>query len=146
MVARLRELEEGEREDFLEDSDHGKKGVEFVVCSVDSMLSARPVHMPGYPESVPESGSSRFHAASLCCRWYRDLCMKRHHEDWRPGPVSVTAQTRVTPYLLKMKWKGHPLHFHAKLGWGYIISPDLQQGEVPTFADIELEWWVNNCQ
>lgn len=142
LVARLQELEEEERDDFLEGS-HPKR-VEFVTCSVKSMLSARPVHMPRYPESVPESGCYSVHSSMLLllffCRWYRDLCAKRHHEHWRPGPVNITAQTRVTPYLLRMKWKGHPLHFHAKLGWGYIISPDLQRGETPTFGDIESEW------
>ncbi len=68
-------------------------------------------------------------------RWYRSLCMKRNNPDWRPGPVNITAQTRVTPYLLRMKWKGHPLHHHAKLGWGYIISPHLPEGEMPRFED-----------
>ena len=64
--------------------------------------------------------------------------MKRSDRHWRPGPVNITAQTRVTPYLLRMKWKGHPLHYHTKLGWGYIISPDLKEGETPRFeSDVD---------
>ncbi len=59
--------------------------------------------------------------------------MKRSDASWKPGPVNVTAQTRVTPYLLRMKWNGHPLHYHDKLGWGYIISPRLVPGEAPIF-------------
>lgn len=68
--------------------------------------------------------------------------MRRNHDDWKPGPVNITAQTRVTPYLLRMKWKGHPLHYHKKLGWGYIISPHLREGETPAFdshTDLEVQ-------
>ena len=61
--------------------------------------------------------------------------MKRSSDDWKPGPVKITAQTRVTPYLLRMKWNGHPLHHHTSLGWGYVISPDLPKGETPKFDD-----------
>ena len=67
--------------------------------------------------------------------------MKRNYENQKLGPINITAQTRITPYLLRMKWKGHPLHYHANLGWGYIISPDLPEGETPTFDgddDVDL--------
>lgn len=67
--------------------------------------------------------------------------MKQNQENWQKGPVKITAQTKVTPYLLRMKWKGHPLHHHHKLGWGYIISPDLPIGEAPKLdstTDLEV--------
>ncbi len=70
------------------------------------------------------------------------MCMKRYHANLKLGPTSITAQTRVTPYLLRMKWKGHPLHYHAKLGWGYIISPHLPEGQTPKFnthTDLEVQ-------
>ena len=54
LVSRLKALKEEEEEDFAKDSNHEEKEVEFVICSLKSMLSTRPVHMPGYPESVPE--------------------------------------------------------------------------------------------
>ena len=66
-------------------------------------------------------------------RWYRNLCMRRSSEQWCPGAVLVSAQTRVAPYLLRMKWKGFPLHHHGYLGWGYIVPPEFRPGEV-------LEW------
>ena len=72
-------------------------------------------------------------------RWYRALCMKRTAPDWKYGAVNLSAQSRVTPYLLRMKWKGHPLYCHPKLKWGYIISPDLKPGEVPQFKDDNID-------
>ena len=65
--------------------------------------------------------------------------MKRTAAKWKPGVVNISAQSRVTPYLLRMKWKGHPLHYHKKLKWGYIISPDLKPGEVPHFSDDSVD-------
>ena len=59
--------------------------------------------------------------------------MRRSSEQWCPGAVLVSAQTRVAPYLLRMKWKGFPLHHHGYLGWGYIVPPEFRPGEV-------LEW------
>jgi len=71
-------------------------------------------------------------------RWYRSLCMRRTADNWQPGCVNVSAQTRVTPYLLRMKWNGHPLHHHPRLGWGYVVSPDLSPGEAPQFGDDDM--------
>ena len=79
---------------------------------------------------VTRSVSILFH-----CRWYRSLCMRRSAEQWRPGAVLVSAQTRVAPYLLRMKWEGFPLHHHAHLGWGYIVPEGLQLGESPDFGE-----------
>ena len=59
--------------------------------------------------------------------------MRRSDEQWCPGAVLVSAQTRVAPYLLRMKWKGFPLHYHNSLGWGYIVPQNIRPGEV-------LEW------
>ena len=59
--------------------------------------------------------------------------MRRSTEQWCPGAILVSAQTRVAPYLLRMKWKGFPLHYHGNLGWGYIVPLDMRPGAV-------LEW------
>lgn len=69
------------------------------------------------------------------CRWYRNLCMRRSAEQWCPGAVLVSAQTRVAPYLLRMKWKGFPLHYHTHLGWGYIVPPEMHPGVVPEWDE-----------
>ena len=50
--------------------------------------------------------------------------MRRNDPHWQPGCVLISAQTRVTPYLLRMKWKGHVLHRHPKLSWGYLVPRD----------------------
>ena len=68
-------------------------------------------------------------------RWYRNLCMRRSAEQWRPGAVLISAQTRVAPYLLRMKWKGFPLHYHDHLGWGYIVPLESRPGEVPEWDE-----------
>lgn len=61
--------------------------------------------------------------------------MRRSAEQWCPGAVLVSAQTRVAPYLLRMKWKGFPLHYHAHLGWGYIVPPEMHPGVVPEWDE-----------
>ena len=61
--------------------------------------------------------------------------MKRAAPNWKRGAVNISAQSRVTPYLLRMKWKGHPLYFHKKMKWGYIVSPELKLGELPQYGD-----------
>ncbi|CAI7996420.1 DNA polymerase subunit gamma-1 [Geodia barretti] len=104
-----RELEEGEGKE-----EGGSVGKSDFFISGDGPAK-RAVHMPGYPE------------------WYRSLCMRRSDEQWCPGAVLVSAQTRVAPYLLRMKWKGFPLHYHNSLGWGYIVPQNIRPGEV-------LEW------
>jgi len=49
--------------------------------------------------------------------------MRKDSKNYRYGPVNISASMRVAPYLLQMKWNGHPLHYHSRLGWGYIIDP-----------------------
>ncbi len=78
------------------------------------------------------------------CRWYRTLCLSRTQEKWQRGCTKVSAQTRVTPYLLRMKWKGHPLNYHPQLGWGYIVSPGSKPGELPEWGEEEESerYWI----
>lgn len=68
--------------------------------------------------------------------------MRRNAEQWRPGAVLASAQTRVAPYLLRMKWKGFPLHYHGNLGWGYIVPQELQPGEVPDLEEEDVGYGV----
>ena len=42
-------------------------------------------------------------------------------EEWREGPVNISAQCQVAPSLLRMTWDGFPLHFTRKHGWGYLV-------------------------
>jgi len=60
-------------------------------------------------------------SCGLCFRWYRDLCGRLTDEDWSPGPSGVSAQTRITPKLLRLTWDGFPLHYDATHGWGYLV-------------------------
>ena len=65
------------------------------------------------------------------------MCMRRYSDNWRPGCTNISAQMKVVPYLLRMKWKGHPLYHHRHLGWGYIVSPELQPGEIPQWEEAD---------
>ncbi|KAI8508064.1 hypothetical protein Bbelb_143040 [Branchiostoma belcheri] len=40
---------------------------------------------------------------------------------WSPGPNLISAQARVTPKLLRLRWDGFPLHYDAGQGWGYLV-------------------------
>ncbi|RKP35211.1 DNA polymerase family A-domain-containing protein, partial [Dimargaris cristalligena] len=35
--------------------------------------------------------------------------------------IRVTSRTRITPYLLKLKWRGYPLYFSDQYGWTFRI-------------------------
>jgi hypothetical protein len=54
--------------------------------------------------------------------WYRELCLKSDDPEWQPTPSLITTRTRVTPNLLRLTWKGYPMHHHEKLGWGFLMS------------------------
>ena len=54
-------------------------------------------------------------------RWYRKLWLPLDDPMYQPGPVLLSAQTQVTPYLLHMTWEGHPLYRHPHQGWGYLV-------------------------
>lgn len=66
LLAELEDFYQRQAEEFGEEEEEGadQHGAEFVISSLESMMGSRPVHMPGYPESVPESDYPRiqFHA------------------------------------------------------------------------------------
>jgi len=49
------------------------------------------------------------------------LCPKQSDDKDEPHPVLLTAQMRVTPYLLRMTWNGYPLFHHKTKKWGYLV-------------------------
>ena len=54
---------------------------------------------------------------------------------WKPGPTNVTSQMRIAPYLLKMKWDSHPLYYHPRKGWGYLVPIDIE-----SYTEQYLHW------
>ena len=62
--------------------------------------------------------------------WYRQLCLNINYSPWQSGPVLISPQMRVVPYLLRMKWEGHPLYYHTSLGWGYIVPVTLHRNQI----------------
>lgn len=81
----------GDLHTFIEDS------IEFL-----SEKRRQQLHLAGYP------------------KWYRDLCMRPNQPNYKPGPVNISSQTKITPSILRMTWDGYPLHHERKHGWGYL--------------------------
>lgn len=74
---------------------------------------------------------------------------------------------RVTPYLLRMTWNGHPLFHHKTKKWGYLVPQqnnsvldtsndnDTEIDPAPYLEDISVlvkeehgnygEHWISNC-
>lgn len=48
-------------------------------------------------------------------QWYRELY------DSKSQRVKVTQRSRVTPYLLKLAWRGFPLYHTKSMGWTYVV-------------------------
>lgn len=74
-----------------------------------------------------EVGTSTYRSPTLVqcltgCRWYGELFHKWNDKDWEPGPTFLTLNKRVTPKLLKLMYDGYPVFYHAKHGWGYIVT------------------------
>ena len=57
-------------------------------------------------------------------KWYRELW------DSKAQKIKIRTGKRITPYLLKLEWKGFPLVWNAKYGWTF---------RVPVTADFKSE-------
>ncbi|XP_015791652.1 DNA polymerase subunit gamma-1 [Tetranychus urticae] len=85
------------------------------VLSTENKISKVQPLLPGYPA------------------WYRDLCDQpfggsklRSDEkliNWQPGPSLISTSMRAAPKLLRMLWRGYPLHYDETHKWGYLV-PD----------------------
>jgi len=65
-------------------------------------------------------------------------------EEWREGPVNISAQCQVAPSLLRMTWDGFPLHYTRKHGWGYLVPGRMDnltanQISLPQIEDDQVE-------
>ncbi|XP_071477444.1 DNA polymerase subunit gamma-1-like [Diadema antillarum] len=94
--------ETGEEQAEKEGEEEEESPVKDVLMTAERIPKVNQ-HMMGYPI------------------WFRELCPRRSHTDWSPGPSLISPQTRVTPKLLRLTWEGYPLHFTAKHGWGYLV-------------------------
>ncbi|XP_030833050.1 DNA polymerase subunit gamma-1-like [Strongylocentrotus purpuratus] len=97
----------------VESEEEENEEVKEETCVEDVLSTAARIpkvnqHMTGYPV------------------WFRELCPKKSHVDWSPGPSLISSQTRITPKLLRLTWDGYPLHYTIKHGWGYLVpgKPD----------------------
>uniref|UniRef100_A0A2C9KDE8 DNA polymerase subunit gamma-1 n=1 Tax=Biomphalaria glabrata TaxID=6526 RepID=A0A2C9KDE8_BIOGL len=97
--------------DLLEYAENGnavteeyKKVIKSVYATA-ARIPKNPAFMPGYPV------------------WYKELCPRTKDAEFYPGPSLISTQCRAVPKLLRLTWKGYPLHYDEKLGWGYLV-PD----------------------
>ncbi|XP_013395097.1 DNA polymerase subunit gamma-1 isoform X2 [Lingula anatina] len=86
------------------------------VLSTKNLLYKVSAHMPGYP------------------LWFKKFCPKLGEVPWSYGPTLITMRKNDTPKLMRMTWKGFPVHFDDNLGWGYLVpgrmdNLDVLQGE-----------------
>lgn len=63
------------------------------------------------------------------------MFMKLDSPNWAPGPVLLTTAKRITPKLLRLKWKGYPLYHDKKDGWGFVVPCKL-------YDLLKREFWV----
>lgn len=85
------------------------------ILTTENLISKVQPLLPGYPA------------------WYRDLCdhpfggSKLRSDEkllkWQPGPSLISTSMRTSPKLLRMLWKGYPLHYDDTHKWGYLV-PD----------------------
>ena len=52
--------------------------------------------------------------------WYVKLCKTTGEREGSPEPDNMSTSLRVVPKLLRLTWKGLPLHHEKDLGWGYL--------------------------
>ncbi|KAH9520139.1 hypothetical protein Btru_060114 [Bulinus truncatus] len=94
---------------FEENGEENLKEYKKVIKSVyetAARIPKNPTFMPGFP------------------LWYKELCPRPKDDEFFPGPSLVSTQCRVIPKLLRLTWKGYPVHYDETHGWGYLM-PDL---------------------
>nr|CDS27540.1 DNA polymerase subunit gamma [Hymenolepis microstoma] len=74
----------------------------------------------------PANKSESAQVLSNLPKWYRDLIPKPMKDHYKSGPSLITAQMKIAPKLLRLCWKGLPLHYDNTLKWGTLIP-----GRVP---------------
>ncbi|TPX62628.1 DNA-directed DNA polymerase [Powellomyces hirtus] len=52
--------------------------------------------------------------------WYLDLVDKLDKKLW------ITLSKRITPYLLRLKWKNFPVYWTKSFGWTFVVPKDEQ--------------------
>lgn len=85
-------------------------------------------------------------------KWYRDLCCPHDRasnilgtKEWRPGPILISPQMRITPKLMQLTWEGYPLHHHQDYGWGYLVPNDdlvaqyVEKDETHPYANFPID-------
>jgi len=58
--------------------------------------------------------------------WYQELAEEDEHGE---AFLNLSTSKRVVPKLLKLTWKGYPLHYDKVEKWGYLM-PDIDQEDV----------------
>ena len=56
-------------------------------------------------------------------KWYWDLTKPK--KDAPPGTIDLSPRNRIAPLLLKLAWRGYPLHHSREHGWIYRVPSSI---------------------
>uniref|UniRef100_A0A1I8ITE4 DNA-directed DNA polymerase n=1 Tax=Macrostomum lignano TaxID=282301 RepID=A0A1I8ITE4_9PLAT len=91
----------------------------------------------GEVTDTPESAQTPGAITRLpCSQWYRDLVPKPVEKNAAQGASLITAQMRVAPKLLRLTWRGFPLHHDSELKWGRLVP-----GRNPSPAEVDPRYF-----
>ncbi|XP_074600661.1 DNA polymerase gamma, catalytic subunit tam isoform X2 [Brevipalpus obovatus] len=114
-------------DDVIEDEEKPNSREKYPLESGES-------YSPAYIKDLLENASRLNKVQALLPgypAWYRELCDRpfggsklvsdEKLESWEPGPCRASTQMRTVPKLLRLLWKGYPIHFDQDNKWGYLV-------------------------
>eukprot|EP00088_Acartia_fossae_P013148 TRINITY_DN1683_c0_g1_i7.p1 TRINITY_DN1683_c0_g1~~TRINITY_DN1683_c0_g1_i7.p1 ORF type:complete len:1146 (-),score=216.92 TRINITY_DN1683_c0_g1_i7:47-3484(-) len=81
--------------------------------------------------------------------WLQDIVVTQLDDSGNQSPkLSISTSKQFVPKILRLKWKGYPLHYHKKYKWGYLaprndikdVLEAVNAGEIET--DFPLEEYM----
>ena len=66
--------------------------------------------------------------------WYRELFSSAS------APMSISLRTRISPILLKLRWKGYPLYYSVNNGWAFRVPAAEAETKSGHFTELECEF------
>ena len=71
-------------------------------------------------KALIKSSVPKINPSDMWPKWFWDLAPPRSR-GLPIGELDLTVKKRVTPYLLRLQWKGFPLYYSADVGWVYRV-------------------------
>ena len=82
-------------------------------------------------KALAKSSAPKIELSDMWPKWFWDLAPPRSR-GLPIGELDLTVKKRVTPFLLRLQWKGFPLYYSADVGWVYRVPREqaLIEGDV----------------